>query len=136
MEDTQNEAAAVETPAAETAQGDFVPETPVTDVPVDSQVRQPEFSPLHAAATGQTQGAIGRFYDVDVTVWAELGRVSMPLGQLVRLSEGSVIELGRPVSEPIDLMAQGVRVARGEVVVVDDCFALRIKEIESPTESH
>ena len=46
-----------------------------------------------------------------------------------------MIELGRPVSEPIDLMAQGVRVARGEVVVVDDCFALRIKEIEAPAEA-
>ena len=99
-------------------------------------MRQPEFSPLRDASAGPGPGSIGRFYDVDVTVWAELGRVSIPLGQLVRLSEGSVIELGRPVSEPIDLMAQGVRVATGEVVVVDDCFALRIKEIEAPPETH
>ncbi|MFP6764477.1 MAG: FliM/FliN family flagellar motor switch protein, partial [Planctomycetaceae bacterium] len=80
-------------------------------------------------------GTIGRFYEVDVTLWAELGRATLPLGQLVRLAEGSVIELGRPITEPVDLMAQGVRVARGEVVVVDDCFALRIKEIDSLPES-
>ena len=53
----------------------------------------------------------------------------------MRLGEGSIIELGRPITEPVDLMAQGVRVARGEVVVVDDCFALRIKEIDSLPES-
>lgn len=136
MEETQNETGQVEAPVSDAPVSDFVPETPDTDSAADAAIREPEFSPLHDTASGSGQGAIGRFYDVDVTVWAELGRVSMPLRQLVRLSEGSVIELGRPVSEPIDLMAQGVRVARGEVVVVDDCFALRIKEIEPPSDSH
>ncbi|MGB6043892.1 MAG: FliM/FliN family flagellar motor switch protein [Pirellulales bacterium] len=71
-----------------------------------------------------------RFYNVNVTVWAELGRTAMPIGELVKLGEGAVLKLGRSVSEPVDLVAQGVVLARGEVVVVDDCFAVRIKEIE------
>ena len=55
----------------------------------------------------------------------------MPIGELLQLGEGAVLKLNRAVSEPVDLIAQGVRVARGEVVVVDDCFAIRIKEIEN-----
>ena len=66
-----------------------------------------------------------------VTISAELGRVTIPIGELMELNEGSVVELNRSVSSPIDLMAQGRRVATGEVVVVDDCFAVRIKSIES-----
>ena len=131
MEETQTE-----TPEVQTTPGtDFVAESPAASQPQETQVRQPDFSPLHDSPSGNNPAPVGRFYDVDVTVWAELGRVTLPLGQLVRLAEGSVIELGRPVSEPIDLMAQGVRVARGEVVFVDDCFALRIKEIEAPAEA-
>ena len=72
-----------------------------------------------------------RFFDVNVTVWAELGRAEMPIGELLQVGEGAVLKLDRSVSEPVDLVAQGVRVARGEVVVVDDCFAIRIKEIEN-----
>ncbi len=68
--------------------------------------------------------------DVRVTVSAELGRVTMPIGDLLKLGEGSVVELNHPVTGPIDLVANGVRIARGEVVVVDDCFAVQIKQIE------
>lgn len=101
---------------------------------IEPRVQTPEFSPLHDMAKGGNPNAIGRFYDVDVTIWAELGQAKLPLKELLKLSEGSVIELGRPINEPIDLMAQGVRIARGEVVIVDDCFAIRIKEIESPND--
>ena len=98
------------------------------------QARTPTFSPLQ---DGEPSGgtSIDRFYAVNVTVWAELGRVSMSLGELLKLGAGSVLKLDRPVSAPVDLMAQGVRVARGEVVVVDDYFAVRIKEIESTRKS-
>jgi len=67
---------------------------------------------------------------VGVNVTAELGRVTMSLGELIRIGEGAVIKLNRPVTAPVELMAQGVRVAKGEVVVVDDFFAVRIREIE------
>lgn len=91
-----------------------------------------EFAPLKPSSpkTGPG-GPMDRFYDVHVPVWAELGRVEVPLGELVKLDEGSVLMLDRPVSEPVDLVSQGVKLARGEVIVVDDCFAIRIKEIIS-----
>lgn len=85
---------------------------------------------------GERQGKdaaipLDRFYDVSVRVWAELGQVTLPIGEMLQLGEGAVMKLSRPVSDPIDLMAQGVRFAKGEVVVVDDCFAVRITEIDS-----
>ena len=53
----------------------------------------------------------------------------MPIGELLKLGEGAVVELNRAVSEPVDVMAQAVRIASGELVVVDDRCAVRITEI-------
>ncbi len=100
----------------------------------DMNVKVPEFATMQEKTVPAAAAAssVERFYDVNVPVWAELGRVEMPLGELMKLGEGSVLRLDRPVSEPVDLVSQGVKLARGEVVVVDDCFAIRIKEIEPP----
>lgn len=97
--------------------------------PAATAVRTPQFEVMR---DGDPAGAtpIDRFYGVNVTLWAELGRVTMSLGDLLHVAEGSVLKLDRSVSAPVDVLAQGVRVARGEVVVVDDHFAIRIKEIE------
>lgn len=85
-----------------------------------------------SVAEGPDVNTLQLLYDVNVTVSAELGRAVLPIGDLLKLGAGSVVELDRQLSEPVDLIAQGVLIARGEVVVVDDCFAIRIKEIESP----
>lgn len=74
--------------------------------------------------------SLSRFFDVTVTVSVELGRVTLPIGELVKLGKGSVIELDRSVDQPVDLVAQGVRLARGEVIVVNDRYAIRIDEID------
>jgi flagellar motor switch protein FliN/FliY len=96
------------------------------------EARVPDFSPLQANQTSGSLMPLNRLYDVSVTVSVELGRVLTTIGNLLSLGAGSVLELNRPLSEPVDLVADGVLLARGEVVVVDDCFAVRIKEIESP----
>jgi len=95
------------------------------------ETRTPEYAPVTDTSQPNTSRSISRFLDVAVTISAELGRVTIPIGELVELSEGSVVELNRSVSGPVDLMAQGQRVATGEVVVIDDCFAVRIKSIEA-----
>lgn len=93
-------------------------------------VKLPDFAPLQESRSQRPVSSVDRFYDVHVPVWVELGRIEMTLGELLKLDEGAVVRLDRPVSEPVDLVSQGVRLARGEVVVVEDCFAIRIKEIE------
>lgn len=93
-------------------------------------IGNPEFAPLQDSCQAAVDTSLDRFFDVTVTVSVELGRVTMPIGQLLRLGEGAVVELNRPVTGPIDLVANGVRIARGEVVVVDGCFAVRITQVE------
>ncbi|MCA9211184.1 MAG: FliM/FliN family flagellar motor switch protein [Planctomycetales bacterium] len=110
-------------------EADSANETQAT-APPQVDIQRPEFAQLRDAGSSNTDGSLGRFFDVNVTVSAELGRVTLPIGELVQLGEGSVVELNRPVTGPVDLMANGVRIARGDVVVVDGCFAIHIKQIE------
>jgi flagellar motor switch protein FliN/FliY len=91
-----------------------------------------EFAELSPTPAAGATASLQNLLDVTVTVTAELGRTTTSIGSLLKLGVGSVIELERAISEPVDLMAQGVRLARGEVVVVEDRFAIRIKEIVEP----
>jgi flagellar motor switch protein FliN/FliY len=90
--------------------------------------------PSAAPARGRARIPLERFADVNIEITAEIGRVTMPLGELLQLSEGAVIELDRSVTEPVDILAQGVRIARGDVVVIDDRFAIQIREIVNSDE--
>ena len=98
-----------------------------------AEAQRPEFSEVTDTSGTVPPRSLARFLDVEVTVSAELGRVTMPLGRLVELGEGSVVELNRSVASPVDLMAQGRRIASGEVVVINDCFAIRIQSVENET---
>lgn len=101
------------------AGGNSVPEAHPVEFPQVSRTRASSAMPLE------------RFAEVSIEISVEIGRVTMPIGELLKLGEGAVVELNRAVSEPVDVMAQGVRIASGEVVVVDDRFAVRITEIVS-----
>ena len=68
---------------------------------------------------------------VEMDVTAELGRTRMTLNELLSLSDGAVIELDRAAGAPADLLVNGRLIARGEVVVIDENFGLRITEIVS-----
>jgi len=72
--------------------------------------------------------------DVQVTLSVEIGRSRMPIRQLISLNQGSVVELDRGVSEPLDLLVNGTLIARGEVVVVDGQFGLRLIDVVSQSE--
>jgi flagellar motor switch protein FliN/FliY len=107
---------------------------PVTQSADDTSVaaKAADFAELSAVTVPGTTASLDNLLDVTVTVTAELGRTTTSIGNLLKLGVGSVLELERAISEPVDLMAQGIRLARGEVVVVDDRFAIRIKEIVDP----
>ena len=70
--------------------------------------------------------------DISLTAVARLGGIEMPLGEILGLGPGAIIEVGRLVDEPVELLVNGRLIARGEVVVVDEKFGLRITEIVSP----
>ncbi|WP_445193725.1 flagellar motor switch protein FliN [Sphingomonas sp. Tas61C01] len=67
--------------------------------------------------------------DVPVRVRAVLGRARMPIGELLRLSAGMVIELDRRVGEPVDIFVNDRLIARGEVVLIDDALGITLTEI-------
>ena len=73
--------------------------------------------------------ALDLLADVEMGVTAELGRTRMTVRDLLALSPGSVVELDRVAGSPVDLLVNGTLIARGEVVVVDDEFGVRISEI-------
>jgi flagellar motor switch protein FliN len=93
------------------------------------EARVPEFAELAQAAPADGAGSLDHLLDVNCTVTAELGRVRMSIGEVLKLSVGSILELDRLISEPVDILVQGVLLARGEVVVVNNHFAVRVKEI-------
>jgi flagellar motor switch protein FliN len=67
--------------------------------------------------------------NVSLGVSAELGRCTLRLGELLKLGGGAVVELDRRAGAPIDLLANGRVIARGEIVAVDERFGIRITEI-------
>jgi flagellar motor switch protein FliN/FliY len=107
------------------------PTAPAAAVP-SVGVKAPEFADLKPRSSGQGANPLDGLLDVNVKVTVELGRATLSIQEVLKLEVGSVVELNRLIFEPVDLMVQGVRLARGEVVVVDDHFAIRIKEITDP----
>ena len=69
------------------------------------------------------------FRDVNMDVSVELGRIELPLGRVLQLAKGSVLELDKLAGEPVDIMVNGQRIAQGEVVVIDEHFGVRISNL-------
>ncbi len=89
-----------------------------------------EFMPLEPATGAGTDGAdLRRLYDVPVELAVEIGRTRMTIGQTLELRPGSVVSLNRLAGEPVDLLINGKPIARGEVVVIDEEFGLRITDV-------
>lgn len=89
----------------------------------------PPTAPRTTAAMAGTTWGIDMLRDVEMEVTCELGRTRMTVRQLLALAPGDVVELDRLAGAPADLLVNGTLLARGEVVVVDESFGLRITEI-------
>jgi flagellar motor switch protein FliN/FliY len=92
---------------------------------------QIDFAPLQPAAAPPTgePGELERLTDVTVEVSVEIGRTRMTLGEALALGPGSVVGLHRMAGEPVDLLVNGRVIARGEVVVIDEEFGLRVTDV-------
>ncbi|MFI5895270.1 flagellar motor switch protein FliN [Actinoplanes sp. NPDC051513] len=78
------------------------------------------------------RGGLDMLHDVEMEVSAELGRTRMSVRELLSLTPGAIVELDRAAGSPADLLVNGRLIARGEVVVVDENFGIRITEIVAP----
>jgi flagellar motor switch protein FliN/FliY len=94
-----------------------------------------QFGDLQAdAGTGGGEVSLDLILDVGVTVALEVGRTRITVRELLQLTQGSILELDRLAGEPLDVLVNGVRIARGEVVVVNEKFGIRLIEVVSPSE--
>ena len=72
--------------------------------------------------------------NIGVKLTVEVGRAELTIRDLLRLNEGSVIELDRLAGEPLDVLVNGTLIAHGEVVVVNEKFGIRLTDVISPSE--
>ena len=82
----------------------------------------------HAPAVNGV-GDLRRLSAVPVDLSVEMGRTRMTVGETLELRQGSIITLNRMAGEPVDLLVNGTAIARGEVVVIDEQFGLRVTEV-------
>jgi len=109
------------------------PGGPVGTAPAPSCPAFPELGPAGPAPEG-VEGTFGLLGDVRLKTRIELGRRRMYVEDILRLAEGSVVELDKLAGDPVDVLVNDVLVARGEVVVLNDNFCVRVTEIVSPKE--
>ncbi|HEX5146694.1 MAG TPA: flagellar motor switch protein FliN [Conexibacter sp.] len=79
---------------------------------------------------------LARLRDVPVELAVEIGRTRMTVGATLELRPGSIVVLDRVAGEPVDLLVNGTPIARGEVVVIDEEFALRVTEVVGERAGH
>ncbi|MEP0827217.1 MAG: flagellar motor switch protein FliN [bacterium] len=96
--------------------------------------RKADFQQLSSSREPRPPQNIELLMDVDLPVSIELGRTKMSISDILALGPGSVVELDKLVGEPVDLLVNQKCVARGEVVVVEENFGLRITHLMPPEE--
>lgn len=92
------------------------------------------FPSLQNVNTPQSGGNLNLLMDVQMSLTVELGRTKMYIKDILGLGEGSIIELDKLAGEPVDLLVNGKLIAKGEVVVIDENFGVRVTDIVSPTD--
>ena len=104
--------------------------------PKSAAVARAQFGDLapNAPAAGGGEMNLNLILDVAVTLALEVGRSRMSVRDLLQLAPGAVVELDRLAGEPLDVLVNGVRIARGEVVVVNEKFGIRLTDVVSATE--
>lgn len=120
----QDDRTSLEEDRAATGHPESVPEEEV-------EVRRVEFQPLGVGGPGgrSEEDNIRLLLDIELEVSVEIGRTRMRIRDVLSLGEGSIIELDKVVGEPVEIYANNKLIARGEVVVIDEDFGVRVTEI-------
>lgn len=93
-----------------------------------------EFSDLNETSAGKQNGNMDFVLDIPLEITVELGRTRMLINDLLKLGQGSVLELTKSAGETMEVLANNKLIARGEVVVLNEKYGLRLTEIISPIE--
>ena len=110
---------------------------PVASAPAPAPAQAPSApmatgpAPAASRQSSVDTGNLDLLLDIELPVMVRMGQTEMSLGDLLKLTPGSILELNRAADAPVELLVNGKQIAKGEVVVVDGNFAFRITEIES-----
>ncbi len=102
-----------------------------------AQSKEPQFKDMTAEAKKKPEGMkrdLEFILDIPLTVTAQLGSTQLLINELLQLGQGSVIELNKLAGEPLEIHVNGKLVARGEAVVINEKFGVRLTDIISPIE--
>ncbi|MCL2154983.1 MAG: flagellar motor switch protein FliN, partial [Leptospirales bacterium] len=99
-----------------------------------TQISSVRFPQMGESITSGGYGDIALLLDVEMTMTVELGRTTRLVKDILGFGEGSIIELDKLAGEPVDLLVNGKLIARGEVVVIDENFGIRVTDIVSQDE--
>ena len=86
------------------------------------------------AAAAYAPQQLARVLDLPMQLTAKLGEISLTLAEVLALNTGSIVEFGHAANKPLDICLNGKLIARGEVIIVDEHFALRVTEVAPPAE--
>ena len=121
---------------AETEQDDMTDEKEKAFL--DTQMKPAVFQDMSEIAKGPAPEGAKRdldfILDIPLEVSAELGRTKLLINELLQLGQGSVVELNKLAGEPLEIYVNGKLVARGEAVVINEKFGIRLTDIISPIE--
>ncbi|MAY73925.1 MAG: flagellar motor switch protein FliN [Phycisphaerae bacterium] len=130
MDEARDDAKATASEAAVAAGAGPGPSAPRSAPPPDATPFQmPVFAPVDLNAAADGLDLLG---DVDLDVSIELGRTRMLVEDVLRLGDGAVVELDKLAGDPVDVYVNGRHIARGEVLVLNDNFCVRVNEIIDP----
>ena len=96
--------------------------------------RPAEFSELKEGGVKSGSGDLDFIMDIPLEVTVELGRTTMPIFDLLQLGQGSIVELTKVAGEPLEILVNKKLIARGEVVVVNEKFGIRLTDVVSTKE--
>ena len=104
-------------------------------IPENANVQKVEYTPFSGAqAPKMGTNNIDLLYDIPLAITVELGRTELSIRKILELGPGAVIQLNKLAGEPVDILANHKLIARGEVVVIEENFGVRITDIISPVD--
>ena len=98
------------------------------------EVQSADFAEFDSSSVETTENKLDMLLEVELDVTIELGRKKMSIQEVLQLGKGSVIELSKLAGEPVDIYVNQKQLAKGEVVVVDENFAIRITTLVEKSE--
>ena len=106
----------------------------VDETPTSEKSEQIETSDKGPSPENSAVNNLRVLENIDVRLTVEVGNTEIKIRDLLRLNEGSVVELDRLAGEPLDILANGTMIAKGEVVMVGERFGIRLTEVVDPEE--